>query len=113
MVDKLSPRTQLLFHTLQGRKGFSWWWDGIDADIQNEIIAALNAGGSSFESGSEPCTEAMCPCPFCGGTEILSCWDDGLYWKRCAKCGATGPETTKYDGEEGDPYLEWNTRFTK
>lgn len=54
--------------------------------------------------------EAILPCPFCGGTKIVKCDDDGLFWKRCTSCGATGPETTKYSGEEGDAFTDWNTR---
>ncbi len=50
------------------------------------------------------------PCPFCGGLKIVKCDDDGLFWKRCTSCGATGPETTKYSGEEGDSFVDWNTR---
>lgn len=26
---------------LEGRKGFDWWWDDLDADIQKEIRLAL------------------------------------------------------------------------
>lgn len=54
--------------------------------------------------------EELKPCPFCGGNKIVAYDDDGLFWKRCVSCGATGPETTKYDGEEGDPYYDWNAR---
>jgi len=50
-------------------------------------------------------------CPFCGSSKIVATGDDdGRYWKRCISCGATGPETSKYSGEEGDPYTDWNTR---
>ena len=47
------------------------------------------------------------PCPFCGSTDLSHEVDDGLAWKKCDKCGATGPAVSKYD-EDGDP--DWNTR---
>lgn len=47
------------------------------------------------------------PCPFCGGTKISARHDDGLAWKRCDGCGATGPENTKYSGDDKP---DWNTR---
>lgn len=49
-------------------------------------------------------------CPFCGGGDIISVCDDGLHWNRCNGCGATGPETTRYSGEEGTECIDWNTR---
>lgn len=56
--------------------------------------------------------ELLPNCPFCGGNKITGCDDDGLFWKRCISCGATGPETSKYSGEEGEPYPDWNTRVS-
>lgn len=50
-------------------------------------------------------------CPFCGVWNNLSVkHDDGLSWVKCYGCGATGPETTKYSGDDGEPATDWNTR---
>lgn len=57
-----------------------------------------------------PAAPELLPCPFCGSVKIVGRDDDGLFWQRCTGCGATGPETTKYSGEEGDPFTDWNTR---
>lgn len=67
---------------------------------------------SKFGEGYENVNpeDHLSPCPFCNRTELARCWDEGLYWIRCVSCGATGPETTKYSGEEGDPYFDWNSR---
>jgi len=55
-------------------------------------------------------SDALLPCPFCKGIQIEQCHDDGLHWDRCKSCGATGPTTHKYSGEEDEPYNDWNTR---
>jgi hypothetical protein len=47
------------------------------------------------------------PCPFCGSIRVMSCHDDGLAWKECAECGATGPANSKYDPADSP---DWNTR---
>ncbi|MBS4049013.1 MAG: Lar family restriction alleviation protein [Alphaproteobacteria bacterium] len=53
----------------------------------------------------------LLPCPFCGVWNNLSVkHDDGLSWVKCHGCGATGPETTKYSGDDGEPVTDWNTR---
>jgi len=53
------------------------------------------------------------PCPFCGCNETELRHDDGIFWVKCLTCEATGPTNTKYDGEEGDPYVSWDTRFAE
>jgi hypothetical protein len=52
----------------------------------------------------------MSECPFCGKTELEPVNDDGIFWMRCRTCDATGPKTSKYSGEEGEPFVDWNTR---
>ncbi len=55
----------------------------------------------------------LLPCPFCGSKLIKSDGDgDGRYWNICTECAATGPAISRYDGEEGDPFNDWNTRAT-
>jgi hypothetical protein len=50
------------------------------------------------------------PCPFCGSTMLENSSDDGISWITCRNCNATGPITSKYSGEEGEPYFDWNSR---
>jgi len=52
----------------------------------------------------------LLPCPFCGSDRVEGQVDDGLHWVRCRSCQATGPVTTKYAGEEGEKFSDWNTR---
>ena len=52
-------------------------------------------------------TEKLKPCPFCGKRDLSPVTDDGLAWVRCEDCGATGPETTRYDEDDAP---DWNTR---
>lgn len=52
----------------------------------------------------------LLPCPFCCGTNLSRNHDDGLSWIKCHGCGATGPETTKYSGDDGEPVTDWNSR---
>jgi hypothetical protein len=39
----VSARTavEAVFGELRNRKGFGWWWDDLDEDIQAEIVDAL------------------------------------------------------------------------
>lgn len=55
-------------------------------------------------------SEELLPCPFCGCKEIDSITDDGAHWNKCTGCGATGPMTTRYSGEEGEEYASWQSR---
>lgn len=50
------------------------------------------------------------PCPFCGSVDVERTYDDGLSWIKCKACGSTGPATTRYSGEEGEPFHDWSTR---
>lgn len=50
-------------------------------------------------------------CPFCGKREAKPVHDDGRFWIRCGHCGATGPATSKYEGEEDSDYCDWDTRL--
>lgn len=54
--------------------------------------------------------DQLLPCPFCGGAKTENHHDDGITWTRCKSCGATGPELSKYSGEEGESFTDWNTR---
>ncbi len=43
-VDKLDDSTRKAYHVLalfKGRKGFDWWWGGIDMETQDEIFESL------------------------------------------------------------------------
>ena len=55
-------------------------------------------------------SEELKPCPFCGWHNVQAKHEDGIFWHKCADCGATGPTLSRYSGEEGEPYTEWNTR---
>jgi hypothetical protein len=58
-------------------------------------------------------TEELVLCPFCGSSNIKSVADgDGRSWQECQECFATGPAGSKYDGEEGEPFVKprWETR---
>lgn len=32
-----------VFEELESRKGFNWWWDDLDEDIQDDIVEAVVA----------------------------------------------------------------------
>lgn len=59
----------------------------------------------SLDSNAE-----LLPCPFCGCSEIVGCSEDGAHWDMCAQCGAAGPVTTRYSGDEGEECASWNSR---
>lgn len=42
-----------ILNVLRSRKGFSWWWDPIDAETQGEIISELNDAVSRADSTIE------------------------------------------------------------
>lgn len=54
--------------------------------------------------------DSLLPCPFCGSSDLTENQDDGLHWIQCDTCGSTGPELSRYSGEEDNPYVGWNTR---
>lgn len=39
MFEKQIAR--IIIEVLENRKGFDWWWDNLDKDIQNEIIEEI------------------------------------------------------------------------
>ena len=47
------------------------------------------------------------PCPFCGGTDLNTETDDGIYWVVCRGCFAEGPYLSI---RANDDATEWNTR---
>ena len=47
--DKLNMEAARVFQVFYGRKGFNWWWDGIDEDTQLEIVEELNVACSSYD----------------------------------------------------------------
>lgn len=47
------------------------------------------------------------PCPFCGGTDLTTETDDGIFWVTCKGCYAEGPYLNiRADADAAD----WNTR---
>lgn len=32
-----------VIRVLDGRKGFDWWWDDLDGEIRDDIVAELDA----------------------------------------------------------------------
>jgi hypothetical protein len=42
-VTKAGKIVDRVLGELSGRKGFDWWWDELDPDIQVEISEALGA----------------------------------------------------------------------
>lgn len=38
--EEAEQAVMLVFHELDQRSGFDGWWDGIDKDVQVEVIAA-------------------------------------------------------------------------
>jgi len=42
MTDTAKAIVDDVFKDLRTRKGFNWWWDDIDEDIQDEIRSDLH-----------------------------------------------------------------------
>lgn len=62
------------------------------------------------QAKAAPLASDKTPCPFCDSADLEKCTDDGVAFTRCRNCGATGPCTTRYSGEEGEEFFDWNTR---
>jgi Lar family restriction alleviation protein len=61
--------------------------------------------------------EALLPCPFCGGTDIVSPYDDGntggmtRYFRyKCNTCGVSPFRGKLREKDEWGARFDWNTR---
>ena len=86
---ELLPEPKAFFDILYGRKGFNWWWDGIDEEIQTEIIEELNRTHSPAQAEWQPIESA----PKDGEDVLLWIPSEGVvdiaYWREDAKAWDT------------------------
>ena len=117
--------TAIFFDAMQDRKGFNYWLDGIDNEIQVEIWddvvdrIQVHLDGKEFHHGDTielfesvrntcecPVCEGTAECPECDGTGdigddmgTLFCTDCGGSGE-CPRCEGTG--TVTIESEDGD-----------